>query len=209
MLLRTKIAAATVAVGLMTGAAYAQQTSQGLVTVTVGDVQALNDIGIAQGNTVQVPIGIAAQVCPSIDVNALTDEQRGGNEPIDCTVTQESASNAFVNFVQNQQTSQNQGQGNQGQGNQGQQNAQTSEGLVTVTVGDVQALNDIGVANGNSVQIPVGIAAQVCPDLDVNALTDEQTGGNEPIDCTVDQGSASESFIRYVQNQMTSQGNRG
>lgn len=41
--------------------------------------------------------------------------------------------------------------------------AQKQEGLVNVGVGDVTALNDIGIANGTSVQVPVGIAAQVSP----------------------------------------------
>jgi hypothetical protein len=74
------------------GTAFAQQ-QEGLVTVNVSDIEAVS------GNTVQVPIGIAAQVCPDLDVNALTDEQRGGDTAIDCTVTQESANEAFLNYV--------------------------------------------------------------------------------------------------------------
>lgn len=88
-----KIATAAAVLSLaLGGSAFAQQQN-GLVTVNVQDIEAVN------GNTVQIPIGIAAQVCPNLDVNALTDEQRGGTEPIDCTVTQESANEAFTNFV--------------------------------------------------------------------------------------------------------------
>lgn len=76
----------------MGGAAFAQQ-QEGLVTVNVSDIEAVN------GNTVQIPIGIAAQVCPDLDVNALTSEQRGGTTAIDCTVTNETATEAFTNFI--------------------------------------------------------------------------------------------------------------
>jgi hypothetical protein len=74
------------------GAAFAQQ-QEGLVTVNVSDIEAVN------GNTVQVPLGIAAEVCPDVDVNALTAEQRGGTTAIDCTVTSSTATEAFTNYV--------------------------------------------------------------------------------------------------------------
>lgn len=77
--------------------------------------------------------------------------------------------------------------------------AQTQEGLVNVEVGDVAALNDVGIANGTSVQVPVGIAAQVCPDVDANVLA-KQKKDDTSIACTVTQDQASEAFINYVKN---------
>jgi hypothetical protein len=75
--------------------------------------------------------------------------------------------------------------------------AQKQEGLVNVGVGDVTALNDIGIANGTSVQVPVGIAAQVCPDVDANVLA-KQKSDDTSVVCTVNQDQANNAFINYV-----------
>lgn len=98
---KTTAAAAVLALALG-GSAFAQQ-QEGLVTVNVSNIEAVN------GNTVQIPVGIAAQVCPDLDVNALTDEEKGGDTVINCTVDQESANEAFMNYV-------SKGSNNMGQG---------------------------------------------------------------------------------------------
>jgi hypothetical protein len=80
-------------------AAYAQQ-QQGLVTVNVSDNEILNDLNL-QPNvpiTVQVPIGIAANVC-GIDANVIA-EQRRGNENWQCEA--ETTTQAFANLVSRQ-----------------------------------------------------------------------------------------------------------
>jgi hypothetical protein len=68
--------------------AIAQDTAQGgLVNVNVANV--LNDLEIdllnnsLNNNTVQVPVGVAANVC-GVDANVLA-RQRRGNSPVTCT----------------------------------------------------------------------------------------------------------------------------
>lgn len=87
------ITSATVALGLMAGAAYAQNQNQGgLVNVAVGDI----GIDALQNTNVQVPIGIAAQVC-GVDANVIA--QQGQGALADCKVDQTNANEAFMNFV--------------------------------------------------------------------------------------------------------------
>jgi hypothetical protein len=94
--MRIYLAAAAILLTATVGA-YAQK-QEGLVNVGVGDVTALNDIGIANGTSVQVPVEIAAQVCPDVDANVLA-EQKTGDTSVVCTVNQDQASNAFINYV--------------------------------------------------------------------------------------------------------------
>jgi hypothetical protein len=94
--------AVLIASGISMGSAQAAQ--EGLVNVKVGNVSALNDIGIAEGTSIQVPIGIAAQVCPDVDANVLAKQKDGS--AIDCTVTQDMANEAFINFAKNHKTTQ-------------------------------------------------------------------------------------------------------
>lgn len=92
-----RIVTVTIALGLLAGAAYAQDQDQnGLVNVAVGDigVDALNN------TSVQVPIGIAAQVC-GVDANIIA--RQGDDALADCTVTQESANEAFLTFLSEKQ----------------------------------------------------------------------------------------------------------
>jgi hypothetical protein len=96
------IVAGLLASALSVGIAQAAQ--EGLVNVKVGNVSALNDIGIAEGTSIQVPIGIAAQVCPGVDANVLAKQKEGA--VVDCTVTQDSANEAFINFAKNHKTTQ-------------------------------------------------------------------------------------------------------
>lgn len=84
--------ASTVIAALASGAAFAAQTQEGLVNVATGDigVDALNN------TNVQVPIGIAAQVC-GVDANVIAKQGQGA--VANCKVTQESANKAFMNYV--------------------------------------------------------------------------------------------------------------
>jgi hypothetical protein len=144
--LRT-LALAALAAGAISGPAFAQQ--EGLVNVNV------------EGNTVQVPIGIAAQVC-GIDANVLAQQVTGSEETV-CDITQEVAAEHNIG-------------GQHGGGGGGGQ-----EGLVNVNV------------EGNTVQVPVGVAAQVC-DVDANVLA-RQFRGTEDIACDIDQATAAEHNI--------------
>jgi hypothetical protein len=109
------ITAAIVSVGVMAGPAAAQPTQQeGLVNVAVTD------------NTVQVPIGVAANIC-GVSAAVLADQINAGD--VDCTAI--SNATAFS------------------QGNGGGPGAQQN-GLVNIAI------------TGNTVQIPVTAAANVC-----------------------------------------------
>jgi ChpA-C len=109
------ITAAVVSVGVMAGPAAAQPTQQeGLVNVAVTD------------NTVQVPIGVAANIC-GVSAAVLADQINAGD--VDCTAI--SNATAFS------------------QGNGGGPGAQQN-GLVNIAI------------TGNTVQIPVTAAANVC-----------------------------------------------
>jgi hypothetical protein len=91
------IIASAFAVTMMAGVAFAQ-TQGGLVNVQTGDigVDALNN------TTVQVPIGIAAQVC-GVDANVIAKQR--DQALTNCKVDQQSANTAFMNYV----TKKNQG----------------------------------------------------------------------------------------------------
>ncbi len=85
--------AAVVALGLVGAPAYAQNQDQGgLVNVATGDI----GIDALNNTTVQVPIGIAAQVC-GVDANVIAEQKE--EALTDCKVDQSSASESFINFV--------------------------------------------------------------------------------------------------------------
>lgn len=67
------------------GAAFAQQ--EGLVNVSV------------DGNTVQVPVGIAAQVC-DVDANVIATQFIGSDETV-CEIDQETAAEAGIDDEMN------------------------------------------------------------------------------------------------------------
>jgi len=112
----TAIMAASAAVALATVPAAAQNLtfSGGLVNIpiTVQDVsvldksnflndnqiQALNQLVTAGNVSVQVPVGIAAQVC-GVTANVLSAAQKSG-APVDCSQHQMSA--AFANQIARQ-----------------------------------------------------------------------------------------------------------
>ena len=70
--------------------AFAQQNGQqnGLVNVAIIDAV---DV---ENNVVQVPIGIAAQVCPNVNA-ALIAEQRA-TQDVACEITQQQATDAGI-----------------------------------------------------------------------------------------------------------------
>jgi hypothetical protein len=73
---RTAMAASAIALVLGLSPALAQQ--EGLVNISV------------DGNTVQVPVTVAAQVCADVDVNVIS-EQYVGSDDIVCEIDQETA----------------------------------------------------------------------------------------------------------------------
>lgn len=108
--MRTMMIAAALALGA-TPAVAQINTSQGLVDVTIQDVSilnnvlndtqiaALNDIGVPI--TVQVPVGVAANVC-GVNANVLAAQKKAGRPT--CTAT--SASKALGQSVIKQKLSQ-------------------------------------------------------------------------------------------------------
>jgi hypothetical protein len=107
--MRNLMMAAVVAIGVSTAPAVAQNIdlSGGLVDVTIQDVTILenflNDTQIAALNnlnvpiTVQVPIGVAANVC-GVNANVLAQQERAGGAECDA----KSGSQALAGFVSRQ-----------------------------------------------------------------------------------------------------------
>ena len=88
-----EFAVAVVALGLLTGASYAQDQDQGgLVNVATGDI----GIDALNNTTVQVPIGIAAQVC-GVNANVIAEQKE--EALTDCKVDQSTATQSFINYV--------------------------------------------------------------------------------------------------------------
>jgi hypothetical protein len=136
--------AAAAALLVMSAPAFAQQ--EGLVNVDVS------------GNTVQVPVAVAANVC-DIAVDVLSADFVGTEETA-CSVDETvAATNDFPGY-----------EDKPGNGS-GKQN-----GLVNVSV------------EGNTVQVPIGVAANVC-DIDANVLARDFKGSDETA-CEIDQETA-------------------
>jgi hypothetical protein len=98
--MRKILIAVTVAAGLTSAPAAAQQN--GLVNVDVSNV--LNNLSLLNGslnnNTVQVPIGVAAAVC-GINANVIA-HQRQGNANYSCPA--KTVNNALKQAAQKQAT---------------------------------------------------------------------------------------------------------
>src|SRR5688572_27072809 len=122
MAFKSTVAAAALALSMVAGPALAQQ-QEGLVNVNV------------EGVNVQVPVAVAAQLCPNVSANVIAEAV--GTQRAVCEIDQETAAQHNIGV----------GQGGQG-GNAGQQS-----GLVNVNV------------ESANVQVPVGIAAQICPNV--------------------------------------------
>jgi hypothetical protein len=75
MFLKSAIAAAALSLGVLTAPAFAQQ--EGLVNVNV------------EGVNVQVPVTVAAQVCPNVSANVIA-EAVGKQEAV-CSIDQKTA----------------------------------------------------------------------------------------------------------------------
>jgi hypothetical protein len=90
--LRT-LAAATLALGMMSPPAFAQQ-QEGLVNVNVSDV----DVGVIAN--VQVPVAIAANVC-GVAVNVLA-EQLPGDVECDADAQTAAENEQFMRFAERQ-----------------------------------------------------------------------------------------------------------
>ena len=135
MKIRLTMAAFAAAVSCLAGvsAASAQPQQNGLVNVAVVD------------NTVQIPIGVAANVC-DVAVNVLATATV--TSPADCTAV--APATAFST-------------GGGGGGGGGSQS-----GLVNLWVSD------------NTIQVPIGIAANIC-DVAVNVLAQGTATG--PAEC--------------------------
>lgn len=102
------ISALAVAAMMTGGAAVAQNVSaNNLVTVQLSDTDVANDIAndldldvtaqeVLDLGSVQVPVGIAANVCPDVDAAALAEQKNEGGA--ECTA--ENTTNAFTKAVQ-------------------------------------------------------------------------------------------------------------
>ncbi|EAR50467.1 hypothetical protein OG2516_09018 [Oceanicola granulosus HTCC2516] len=117
-------------------------------------------------NTVQVPVSVAANVC-DVDVNVLT-EQFVGSEETACEIDQSTAAQNGINTG-------NGGNGDNAGGN-GQQN-----GLVNLSV------------DGNTVQAPIGVAANVCG-VEANVIAQDFQGTDETV-CEISQEQAAENGL--------------
>ena len=127
-------AVAVLGLSLTAGSAFAQQ--DGLVNLNV------------EGNTVQVPVAVAAQVCGvSVDALAIDDSNTvTGCDDVDAD------SPALSGFM------------DRPEGGNANAPGQTQSGLVNLNV------------EGNTVQVPVAIAAQVCGvSVDALAIDDSNT----------------------------------
>jgi hypothetical protein len=122
------LAASAVSLGVAAGPASAAQQS-GLVNVDI------------TGNTVQVPVAVAADVC-GVQANVIASNTFGGNAI--CTSTSHA-------------TAQGGGGGGGGGTNQ--------DGLVNVAL------------KNNTVQVPIGVAADICG-VQANVIASNTFGGN-------------------------------
>jgi hypothetical protein len=97
-MIKTAIATAGLAIVLLTSTAYAQQ-QEGLVNVAINDTSILNDLQLQAPVTVQVPVGVAANVC-GVDANVIA-EQKKQDENFTCEA--KSNAQALSQFVAKQQ----------------------------------------------------------------------------------------------------------
>ncbi|MGR3465153.1 hypothetical protein [Limimaricola sp.] len=115
-------------------------------------------------NTVQVPVDVAVNVC-DLDVNVLSSDFAGTDKTA-CEIDQKTAAQ---NGIKSNGS-------NSAGGNNGQQN-----GLVNLSV------------DGNTVQAPIGVAANLC-DVDANVIAQDFKGSEESV-CSITQEQAAENNI--------------
>jgi hypothetical protein len=164
MIMKSKSLVAAAALTVAASGAFAQG-QEGLVNLSVDD------------NTVQVPVDVAANVC-DLDVNVLSSDFAGTDKTA-CEIDQETAAQNGIDTGNNGNGNGN-GNGNNdnasNDGNNGQQN-----GLVNLSL------------DGNTVQAPIGVAANVC-DVDANVIARDFQGTGESV-CSITQEQAAENGI--------------
>jgi hypothetical protein len=119
------VGAAAMAVGVFGAAPASAQQQEGLVNLLVDDV------------TVQIPIGVAANIC-DVNVGILAEQFRAGGT--ECTATSDSMASA-------------------GQGDRDGDADQTQTGLVNVIISDVDVQVPIALA-ANVCDVNVGLLAR-------------------------------------------------
>ena len=134
--------------------AAAQTTQSGLVNVNVSDVYVQAPINV------QVPVGIAANVC-NVPVAVLAQQANTGSATCDATTTSTALNNAMTQQMV--------------AGGGGGPTAQS--GLVNVNV------SNLAVQLPVNVQVPVGIAANVC-NVPVSVLAQQANTGSATCDAT-------------------------
>lgn len=143
MLAASLVAAASVGAAAVPASA---QTQTGLVNVNVSDVYAQVPV------TVQVPVGVAANVCNISAANVLAQSAAGG------ACQAQNSSTALNQAIVSQSAI-------------GGGGATQQQGLVNVNV------SNLGVQIPVTVQVPVGIAANVCNLSAVDVLAQSAAGG--------------------------------
>jgi len=161
MVFKATLAVAALALAVGSGPAFAQQ--EGLVNVNV------------EGVNIQVPVGVAAQVCPNVSANVIAEAR--GTQTAVCEIDQATAAEHNIAVGQGQGQGQDQGQ---------------QSGLVNVNV------------EGVNVQVPVGIAAQICPNVSANVIA--ESVGSQTAVCDIDQETAAQHNIGVGQGQGQAQG---
>lgn len=202
MTFKTRTAAATAALSIMLGSGAAMAQQSGLVNVSVDD------------NTVQVPVSVAANVC-DVDVNVLSDLV--GSDESACTIDQETAANSNSPMLQSAAKAAGKTDKiNDKLDDQTEKLEDRAEKLTDKADkradkaadkiekardkaadrredGRQRGLVNVSV-DGNTVQVPVGIAANVC-DVEANVIA-RDFGGSDDSVCTIDQETAAENDIK-------------
>ena len=161
---RFSLAAAAAISLALAGTASHAQDQDGLVNISVDD------------NTVQVPVSVAANVC-DVSVDVLTESFVGSDETA-CEIDQETAAENGIDTGEEDMAEDGDDDTKNARGNgKGKQ-----KGLVNLSV------------DGNTVQVPVGIAANVC-DMDANVIAKDFKGSDDTV-CEIDQETATENNIK-------------
>jgi hypothetical protein len=154
--------------------AFAAATALGLAAtgLQAQDQEGLVNVSV-DDNTVQVPISVAANVC-GVEVNALADLV--GSDETACEIDQQTAAENGIGTGEEDGAEGN----SPGNGN-GQQN-----GLVNVSL------------DGNTVQVPIGIAANVCG-VEANVIA--QNKGSDEAVCDIESGTEAASQVEKFANR--------
>lgn len=153
---------------------FATGTAVAAILSLTGPVFAQDQEGLVNlsvdDNVVQVPVSVAANVC-DISVNVLSSDFVG-SENTACSIDEDTAAANGISGFEGDDDAEDAERGN-GNG--------TQNGLVNVSV------------DGNTVQVPIGVAANVC-DVDANVLARDFKGSDEDV-CTISQETAAENNL--------------